>query len=53
MKLTFISDTYSLHDRMPPLGCGDVLEVNGTVFINACILDKRYRVRNAPVEVEI
>ncbi len=25
MKLTFISDTHSLHDRLPPLGCGDVL----------------------------
>lgn len=30
-----------------------VLEVDGMVFINACILDERYRVRNAPVEVEI
>ncbi|QLQ33898.1 MAG: hypothetical protein HZT40_22310 [Candidatus Thiothrix singaporensis] len=76
MKLTFISDTHSLHDRMPPLGCDDllatiqrikpsihasghiheaygVLEVDGTVFINACILDERYRVRNAPVEVAL
>ncbi|MEZ5537533.1 MAG: metallophosphatase domain-containing protein [Thiolinea sp.] len=25
MKLTFISDTHSLHDRMPPLASGDVL----------------------------
>jgi Icc-related predicted phosphoesterase len=29
------------------------LEVGETIFINACILDERYRVKNPPIEVEI
>lgn len=30
-----------------------VLESDGTVFINACILDECYRVRNPPIKMEL
>ncbi|EIJ35368.1 metallophosphatase domain-containing protein [Thiothrix nivea] len=54
-------DLLDVVQRIKPriLACGHiheaygVLEVDGTIFINACILDERYRVRNPPVEVEL